>query len=195
MTNVTPPTPVAPPAPLGPEEPDDEPPAPIAARPAGPLTRDDPTRALQERWRAAVDAVKVVSTRHGSSLSHGRVLWIRQGEVSIAYTRQAEFHRTVISGSGKVMVEKALSDFFGRPTKLTIETSAEIANAAAKSLAEEETVIRQERERGADRQVRTHPAILSTLRILGGEIEHVQVVEPERPAPAAAASDPDNPDS
>lgn len=155
--------------------------------------KDDPTKALQERWRTAVASVREVSTRHGSSLGHGRVLWIRPGDVGIAFTKTSEFHKTMVSTSGRSTVEKALSDFFGRPTRLTIESAA-AADAAPPSLAEEETASRQKREQGAGVKVRTHPAVLSALRILGGEIEHIQVLEPERKE-LPVASDPDLPDA
>lgn len=195
VTNVTPPSP-PPEAPQLPDEPDEpEPPAPIPANTGRLAGRDDPTRALQERWRAAVEAVRAVSVRHASALANGRILWIRAGEIAIAYTRQAEFHRTVMSGSGKVMAEKALSEHFGQPTKITIDASADAANAAPRSLAEEDATVRQERERGADRQVRSHPAVLAALRLLGGEIEHIQVIEPERPSAAPAADSGELPDN
>lgn len=121
------------------------------------------------------------------------MLWIRPGDVGIAYVKTAEFHKTMVSTSGRSTVEKALSDFFGRPTHLTIESSA-AADAAPLSLAEEETSTRQKREHGAGVKVRTHPAVLSTLRILGGEIEHIQVLEPERKE-QPQATDPDLPDA
>lgn len=168
---------------------DDEEPEP----PPQPSAKDDPTRSLQDRWRAAVNAVREASTRHGSSLSHARVLWLRPGDVGVAFGKNAEFHRTMVSSSGRTTVEKALSDHFGRPTKLTIE-SAQAAEGAAPSIAEEEAMFRQQREKGADQKVRTHPAVLSALRILGGEIEHIQVLEPERKE-QLQATEPDLPDA
>ena len=160
---------------------------------ASPRLKDDPTRTLHERWRAAVATVRDASTRHGSSLAHGRILWIRPGDVGIAFTRAAEFHRTMVSTSGRSTVEKALGDHFGQQTRLTIESAA-AADAAPPSLAEEEAAVRQQREKGADLTVRRHPAVLAALRILGGEIEHIQVLEPEL-KDDSAASEPELPDA
>lgn len=174
-------------------EEDDEP-APVVSAPVVAASgKDDPTKPLQERWRLAVSAVREASTRHGSSLGHGRVLWIRPGDVAVAFMKTAEFHKTMVSTSGRSTVEKALSDHFGRPTRLTIESTA-AAEGAAPSLAEEESAYRQKREQGAGQKIRTHPAVLSALRILGGEIEHIQVLEPERKE-LPVATEPDLPDA
>jgi hypothetical protein len=145
--------------------------------------RDDPTRATVERWRAAVDSVRADSARHAASLAHARVLWIRPGDVTVGFPSRAEFHRVQLSGAGKALVEESLSRHFGRPTKLGIEPRPEAAEGAPPSLAEQEATERQARDRGADQKVRNHPAVASILRLLGGEIEHVQPLEPERAEP------------
>lgn len=168
----------------------DEPPA--AFQRSG---RDDPTRATSERWRAAVDAVRDISSRHAASLAHARVLWLRPGDVTVGFIASAEFHRIQLSGAGKALVEEALSRHFARPTKLNVESRPGAADGAPPSLAEQDAAERAARDRGADQKVRSHPAVASILRLLGGEIEHVQPLEPERaePAPASDGVDADEP--
>jgi hypothetical protein len=154
--------------------------------------RDDPTRSTSERWRAAVDAVRDASSRHAASLAHARVLWLRPGDVTVGFTPGAEFHRVQLSGAGKALVEEALSRHFARPTRFNVETRPGAAEGAPPSLAEQDATERAARDRGADQKVRSHPAVASILRLLGGEIEHVQPLEPERPD-APPPADPDEP--
>lgn len=164
-----------------PDEPDEEPPpagAPAFARSG----KDDPTRNQSERWRAALETVREASTRLGASLSHARLLWMRPGDICVGYAKAADFHRAQLSGAGKITVEQALSRHFGRTTVLTVDPRPEAAASAPPSVAEQAQEQRAARDRGADQKVRAHPALASILRVLGGEIEHVQVLEPERPA-------------
>jgi hypothetical protein len=142
--------------------------------------RDDATRALIDRWRAAVDTVAAESPRHAASLKHARLLHLRDGEVGIAFRGDAGFHRTTVTGqSGRPVVERLLATHFGRPTRLVVDETAGAA-AGAKTLAEIDAEARAEHERATGQSVRNHPAILATLRILGGELEHIQVLEHER---------------
>lgn len=169
----------------GPEpEPQQRPLLPSAAVPAA------------DRWRGAVDRVKKASTRHGASLAFGRLLWIRPGEVAVAFPKEASFHRSTVSAqSGKALVEKVLAEHFGAPTRLVIEEAADVAAAAAPSLAEEEAQSRAAHEKSTDQMVRAHPAVRTALRLLGGEVEHIQVFD--RPRPGApeleAGEEPEGP--
>ena len=148
--------------------------------PAPPAGRDDATRPLLERWRAALDTVAAESPRHSSSLKNGRLLSLREGEVAIAFRPDAGFHRTTVTGqSGRPVVERLLSVHFGRPTRLVVDETPGAASGG-KTLAELDTEARAEHERATGQSVRNHPAILATLRILGGELEHIQVLEHER---------------
>lgn len=144
--------------------------------------RDSPALPLGERWRAAVETVKAASVRHGTALANGRLLWLRAGEVSVAYIPSAAFHRSMVAtGNGKALVEKALSEHFGRAMKLLVEeASAEVA-ASTLSLAEQDAQARTAHTQSTEGKVRSHPAIRAVLKHLGGEIEHIQVLEPERP--------------
>jgi hypothetical protein len=148
--------------------------------PAAARGRDDPTRPLLDRWRAALDTVAGESPRHSASLKQALLLSLREGEVGVAFRADASFHRTTVSGqSGRPVVERLLSVHFGRPTRLVVDETAGAATGG-KSLAEIDTEARAEHERATGQSVRNHPAILATLRILGGELEHIQVLEHER---------------
>ena len=140
---------------------------------------------LSERWRAAVDSLKGQSPRYAKSLAFGRLVALRPGEVALAFPPEAAFHRATCFGSGRPAIEKALGLHFGVPTRLTEEALA--PGAEPKSLAEEELKDRSDREKGIEAKVRAHPAVRAALRILGGELEHVQVLEQER----AVAAEPE----
>jgi len=197
--------PDVPPVPLAEPEPEAESVRPFdihhASRAAAPLAasgRDNPRRPLQDRWRAAVDTVRVASGRHAKSLACGRLLWIREGEVAIAYTPKDGFHKTTVAGgAGRAIVEKALAEHFARPTKLVVQDCAE--NEAAGpgagliSIAQEDAQERAAHEKSTEGRVRSHPAIRATLKFLGGEIEHIQVYDqPVRPVAAPANDTPDD---
>jgi len=137
----------------------------------------------QERWRAAVESVKQSVPRQGKSLAFGRLLWIRPGEIAVGYTKADDFHRSAVSGSGKGVIERALSDFFQKPTVLLIQNAPDLPpEALPKSLAEQDAQERAVHEKSTDVRVRSHPALRAVLRILGGEVEHIQIYEQERPA-------------
>ncbi len=148
--------------------------------PAQARGRDDPSRSLLDRWRAALDTVAAESPRHSASLKQARLLYLREGEVGVAFRPDAGFHRTTVTGqSGRPVVDRLLSLHFGRPTRLVVDESAGAA-AGGKTIAELDAEARAEHERATGQSVRNHPAILATLRILGGELEHIQVLERER---------------
>ncbi|HTS81477.1 MAG TPA: DNA polymerase III subunit gamma/tau, partial [Myxococcaceae bacterium] len=148
--------------------------------PAARRGRDDPARPLLDRWRAALDTVAAESPRHSASLKNARLLYLREGEVGIAFRADAGFHRTTVTGqSGRPVVERLLSTHFGRPIRLILDESPG-AGAGGKTLADIDAEARAEHERATGESVRNHPAILATLRILGGELEHIQVLERER---------------
>ncbi len=166
-------------------------PAPEAAPPPLSTGRDNPSLSTGERWRAAVESVKASSPRHGAALANARVLWIRAGEVGVSYTAAAAFHRgQVMGGAGRTLVEKALSEHFGRPMKLLLEEATAEA-ASGLSLAEQDAQARTAHQQNTEGRVRSHPAIRAVLKHLGGEIEHIQVLEQERPAASPAVESPD----
>jgi len=195
--------PDVPPAPLAEPEPEAESLRPFdvhhASRTAAPLAtsgRDNLRRPLQERWRVAVETVRETSGRHAKSLACGRLLWIREGEVAVAYTPKDGFHKTTVSGSGRTLVEKALTEHFGRPTKLVVQDCTEAdatgPGAGLISLSEQDAQERTAYEKSTEGRVRNHPAIRATLKFLGGEIEHIQVYDqPARPAATPTNDTPD----
>lgn len=173
-------------------EPEPEPePEPVAA----PVRngRDNPGLAAGERWRAAVESVKAASIRHGAALAHGRLLWLRAGEVGVAYISSAAFHKAqVMGGTGKALIEKALAEHFGRPTRLVVEdATGEAATTTGPSIAEQDAQARTAHQQSTEGKVRSHPAIRAVLKILGGEIEHIQVLEPERPPASPTVESPE----
>ena len=141
-----------------------------------------------DRWRAAVDSVRAASPRHGASLAFGRLVRVAPGEVVIAFPPEADFHRSTVSGAGRATIEQVLTTTFGRPTRLVIDNAA--ASLAPQSIAEVEAKERAAHERTVEARVRNHPALQSAIRILGGEVEHVQVLERERPSPSVAEPEP-----
>lgn len=167
-------------------EPELEPTPPPAS-----LGRDNPGQPAGERWRAAVEGVKAASPRHGTALANGKLHWLRAGEIGVGYTPAAAFHRTqVAGGAGRALVEKALSEHFGRPMKLVVEDATAEA-ASAPSLAEQDAQARSAHQQSTEGKVRSHPAIRAVLKHLGGEIEHIQVLEPERPPASPSVESPE----
>src|SRR6185295_2622786 len=45
------------------------------------------------QWRPAVDRIRATVPRQGTALAFGRLLWIRAGEVAVAYPKDAGFHK------------------------------------------------------------------------------------------------------
>ena len=135
-------------------------------------------------------AVGANSPRHGKSLGFGRLVALRPGEAVLAFPKEAAFHRATVTGSGRAAVELTLSQHFGRPTRVIDEPSEALCAAAPASFAEEDARQKVNREKGIEAKVRAHPAVRAAMRILGGELEQVQVLE--RAAPGAA--DPESSD-
>ncbi|MCY1033187.1 DNA polymerase III subunit gamma/tau [Corallococcus sp. BB11-1] len=180
---IAPPRPFAPPpAALEPEPPEPEPPPAAAPVASG---RDNPNRSLPERWRAAVDSVKSTSVRHGTALANGRLLSMKAGEIILGFPPSAAFHKAAVTAAaGKATVDAALASHFGRPVKLTIQdvAQAQEAHGLGMSISEQDSHSRATHEKSTEGKVRGHPSVRAILKMLGGEIEHIQVYEPERPA-------------
>lgn len=165
--------------------------------PAAPERDDEPpTNAQQrpatERWAMAVDAVRVALPRLGKSLSFGRMVAIKDGEVRVAFARDAGFHRATVFGSSKGEIEAAISQKLGTKLRLVEEKADGAFEGAGRSVAESEAEAKFSRERSLDAKLRQSPAVLSVLKVLGGSIEHVQVLDPAPPAEAEAPVAPDD---
>ncbi|MFP2932836.1 DNA polymerase III subunit gamma/tau, partial [Pyxidicoccus sp. 3LG] len=173
-------------------EPDPEP-EPTAAPPPSLRSRDNPNLPLIDRWRAAVETVKSASPRHGAALANGRLVSMRAGEIVLGFLPTAGFHKTAVSSpGGKAAVDKALAEHFGRPVKLTIQDVSSDDARMGPSLAEQDAQSRAAHEKSTDNKVRSHPAVRAVLKFLGGEIEHIQVYEPERPSAVPPTDTPDD---
>ncbi|WP_255441917.1 DNA polymerase III subunit gamma/tau [Corallococcus sp. Z5C101001] len=176
--------PVAEPAAPEPEPPEPEPPPVAAPVSSG---RDNPNRSLPERWRAAVESVKATSVRHGTALANGRLQSMKAGEIILGFPPSAAFHKAAVTASGgKAIVDAALATHFGRAVKLTIQDVAQTQDAAlpggmGQSLSEQDSHSRATHEKTTEGKVRAHASVRAILKMLGGEIEHIQVYEPERP--------------
>lgn len=141
------------------------------------------------RWSKAVDALRQVSPRHGKSLSFARFLGFGDGVAKVAFPVDAAFHRSQITGMGRQLVETELAKSLGRSVKLVEESSVQAFADAPKSIAEVEASDRSTREKGIEKKVREHPAILSLMQKLGGSIEHISYLEPVVPEKVAMPAD------
>jgi hypothetical protein len=155
----------------------------MAGRASDPA-RSTPAPSGLDRWRAAVEALRAESPRHGKSLSYGRFVSMEPGTVKLAFPPDAGFHRTTVFGMSRQLIEEALTKHFGRPTRVVEETGPQALLGTAPSIAEEEAKQTAARHSAIDARVAQHPAIRSVLQILGGTVEHVQYLEPVREAPS-----------
>jgi hypothetical protein len=139
-----------------------------------------------------VESVKAASPRHGAALANGRLVSMRAGEIVLGFLPTAGFHKTAVSSpAGKATVDKALAEHFGRAVKLTIQDVSAEDTRMGLSIAEQDAQSRAAHEKSTEGKVRGHPAVRAVLKLLGGEIEHIQVYEPERPSAVPAADTPD----
>ena len=146
-----------------------------------------PVRGLQmtdaDRWKRAVDFLRDTAPRQGKALSFGRFLGLTAEGLRIAFPPEAGFYRATVFGSTRAQVEESLSKFFGRAIRLIEDTSAAAsAPAAPRSIAEDELSARNAREQVIEHKVREHVAVKNVMRLLGGSLEHLQIIEAAKPA-------------
>ena len=122
--------------------------------------------------------MRAVSVRFGKSLSFGRLVSAAPGLLKVAFPIDAGFHRATVFGSARAEIEKHISTALGHATRLQEDTSNAALAAAPKSIAEQELSDRTAREQSIDARVRLHPAVQSVLRLFGGQVENIQVLEP-----------------
>jgi hypothetical protein len=134
-----------------------------------------------DKWRAAVESLRLENPRHGKSLSFARVVGFTPEGVRVSFPPDAAFHRNSVLGMSRAIVEASLSKIFGKPTKILEEAGATALQSAPQSIAEVEASDRQVRENSIDGKVREHPAVRNVLRFLGGSIEHIQYLEASKP--------------
>jgi hypothetical protein len=129
--------------------------------------------------------VKGINPRLADSLSHARPLWMRPGEVAVAFVgAQAGFHRMQSERpASKGEIDRALVAHFARPTSLKVEKDVPADEVAPPSPAEELAAHRSSREQRLTRAAKEHPAVLAALKVLGGTLQEVRVRD-EIPRPA-----------
>lgn len=121
--------------------------------------------------------MKQAHLRHGLSLSYARFISWSESELRIAFPRDAGFHKAQIFGAGRAVVEKVLTEKFSRAVRLVEETQEAAIKAAGPSLAERSSQAKVVREKGIESKLHDHPALRSVLRVLGGTVEHIQVLD------------------
>ena len=160
-------------------------PAPAPAPPPA----DESAIDLQATWRAVVAELKAQKKDMlASGMAHARVLGISGGRVRLGFTaRDGMFHRQIERSQKDA--EAAVSKVLGRPAGLVIETVDAASVEASPSIAEEDTERTRVREESATRETREHPSVLAAMRLLGGTIEFIKILEEEQDE--AFASTPD----
>ncbi len=119
-----------------------------------------------------------MSPRLGKSLSFARFLGFTGAEARIAFASESAFHRSQIFGMSRSTIEAELTRLAGRPLKLAEETNAQVFEHAPKSIAEVEAGEKATRDNDIEVKVRSHPSVKAILKHLGGNIEHIQILEP-----------------
>lgn len=112
-----------------------------------------------------------------SALAHGRVLALGGGRVRLGFSATDGMFRRQVERAQKD-AEAAISKVLGTPTGLALETVS-VGEAPAPSLAEEETERSRAREDDIRRESREHPAVLAAMRLLGGVVEEIRVLDEE----------------
>jgi DNA polymerase-3 subunit gamma/tau len=208
------PTPVAPPAPAPAAPPATAPiassapapapatpaPAPVApvtepasapatgprAEPAAPAPREitDPTAI----WREVVQELRAQRKEMlADSLAHGRVLSLVPGRVRIGYGPLDGMYRSQ-AARGQKDAQAALEKVLGVPCEIVIDSVA-ASDDSTLSIAEEEYERTRAREERLKREGREHPAVLAAMKIFGGKVEDVRVLEEETDEEFAPAPD------
>ncbi|HEY3450117.1 MAG TPA: hypothetical protein VGK67_27435 [Myxococcales bacterium] len=152
-----------------------EPPRPPALTAA---EEEAPDLDLHTTWKAVVAELKAQKKEMlASGLAHGRLLGIAEGRVRLGFAPQDGMFRRQVERSLKE-AEAAIAKVLGRSAGLVVETidAAHVAEAAP-SIAEEETERTRAREETAKKETREHPHVLAAMRLLGGTIEYIRVLE------------------
>ncbi len=139
-----------------------------------PTSRDDPSVPVPERWRAAVTEMEKASPSTAAALKQGALLWIRDGEVGVQFAAGSSFAGQ--AERKRAEVERVFAAFFGRPTRLTIQTGASPAGEAlaAASIASVERAEREARSSQVRDTARNHPNIQEAAKVLGAEISKIE---------------------
>lgn len=74
--------------------------------------------AARFRWLEAVEALCRSSPRHGRSLRAATLIKLEQGCAEVVFGQLARFHRSVVLGLSRGLIETELTKHFGRPFRL-----------------------------------------------------------------------------
>lgn len=124
-----------------------------------------------------VEEIRAGAPRLGASLAFGRLVELASKEVVLFFPKEAAFHRSAVDGGARAQIEKLASAHLGRPIQIRIVDSAAAGGIAPLSLAEEEAKQGLERTQQVEALVRADPAVKAALQVLGGEIEHIEIVQ------------------
>ncbi len=128
-------------------------------------------------WRAVIAELK--GQRRdllAMALANGRVLEVAPGAVRLGFEPAEAMFRSQAE-RGLKEAEAALLGVMGRPTRIILE--AVTADAAKRSVAQEDGARERVREERVLRESREHAAVLAAMRILGGSVEQIRALEPE----------------
>ncbi len=159
----------------------ESPPVPHARRQAvGPHLDPPPAsgergeRNVADQWRALVGEVEKASPPTAAVLKQGALLWVRECEVGIQFPSGSHFAAQAERKRGDV--EKVFAAFFGRPTRLAIQTGSapDAAAPAAAPIAAVEQAEREARSAKVRDKARSHPNIQEAAKVLGAEIQKIE---------------------
>lgn len=143
----------------------------------------------QHRWKTAVEALRGKNPRLGKSLTYARLISLSPSEARLAFPSDAGFHRATVFGHARTELQNLLGQHLGQTVQMVEEKSAEVFASASKSVAEQESHDKANRERNIESKVRQNSAVQSVMRVLGGTLEHVQVLEPAPKDEGAASAE------
>jgi hypothetical protein len=123
-----------------------------------------------------VEEIRAGAPRLGASLAFGRLVELSSKEVVLFFPKEAAFHRSTVDGGARAQIEKLASTQLGRPIQMRIVDSA-TGGIAPLSPAEEDAQEDAQRTKQVETLVRAHPAVKTALQVLGGEIEHIEIVQ------------------
>jgi len=130
---------------------------------------------VAERWRAAVAEVEKVSPSVAPQLKQGALVALREGEVRLRFPEGT--HYASLVERKRAEVESAFTRFFGRPTRLSVETgpapAAEPAGGSA-SLAAVEQAEKEARASRVREAARGHAGIQEAARALGADVAKIE---------------------
>jgi DNA polymerase-3 subunit gamma/tau len=149
-------------------------PAPDAAGPAPGARRDDASRPLPDRWRAAVEEVAREAPSMGPALRQAALVELGDDAVRIRYPTGSSYPAMVERRRSEV--ERCLGAFLGRPVRLAVDVGEAPAGAgeAGAPIAAVDQAAREARTTRRHESARANPNIREAARILDAEIDRIE---------------------